>query len=79
MVSKVRFGISDKFPYSHCRACDIRMLWFSIWMVKEEWEDEGQEKPSVQFNQVGHKERPCYCPYCGKKELYLAEDEREDE
>jgi hypothetical protein len=25
----VKFGIVQEFPYSRCRACDMKVLWFN--------------------------------------------------
>lgn len=74
MTGKVTLTIGKTFPYSTCRACGMSILWFSVFHVQEEWEDEDEAKPVVRFNQVCHKSDPCYCPYCGEKALYEADD-----
>jgi len=74
-MTSVRLSIFRDYPYSHCRACDKRVLWFAVWRVRPEYGGEDDRVSEVSFNQVGHENRPCYCPYCGEKKLYLSEDD----
>ena len=68
----VKFGVSTEFPFSRCRACGQRVLWFAVVIMGEDDTYDFTEvgKPKVTFNQVGHENNPCYCPYCGEKKLW---------
>lgn len=63
----VAFGISIKVPFSRCRACNQKVMWYNVQL------DERTNLPFLYSLQNPGEQEAAYCPYCGKRKLY-AED-----
>jgi DNA-directed RNA polymerase subunit RPC12/RpoP len=64
MVKELSFSLSQKFGYSKCRECGMKILWFGI--------IDGEEELKIMHQNPVEKYK-AFCPYCGKKSLYQEE------